>query len=274
MRSTWTGSISLSLLNFGVKLGSTSKDNSLGLKMVRKSDGSPVKFQRVAEADGREVPWDDIAKGYDAPDGSLVILDKNDMAKAYGDQSRIASILMFASAGDIPVSAAKSSYWVQPEKGHEKVYALIASALQSTGKVAVLTFAMRDRESVAVLRARDGYLSMESLEWDADLIRPDFAAPPQTATEAEQELALKLIGQMSGHYDHAAQTDKSTEAVMRVIQGKIETGQTIKPARGEKADTTAPVDLMAALSAAVEDKKENPVPAPRTRGGSRRKASA
>lgn len=274
MRSLWTGAVSLSLLNVPVKLGSSSKDNSLGLHMVRKSDGSPIKFKRVAEADGAEVSWGDIAKGYDSPDGSLVILDKDDFDRAYGDKNRTAQVLMFADAADIPPMAVKASYWMQPEKGGEKTYALLASALQSTGKVAVLTFAMRERESVAVMRAHDGYLALETLEWESDLVKPDFAAPPQTATEAEQDLALKLIGQMSGTYDHSAQTDKSTEAVMAVIQAKIETGQTVKPVRGEKAEAAAPVDLMAALTAAVSEKKENPVPAPRVRGGARRKASA
>lgn len=262
MRSIWSGAISLSLLNVPVKLGSTTQDNHLGLRMVRKSDGSRVKFTRVSEADGKEVPWDEIAKGYDAPDGSLVILEKSDFTEAYGEKNRVASLLMFTDAANVPAVAAKSAYWVQPDKGGEKTYALLAHTLRASGKVAILTFAMRERESVAVLRAHDGYLSLEALEWDADLIRPDFAAPANTATKGEQELALNLVETMTGQYDHTTQTDRSTEAVMAVIQGKIERGEVRAPAPRPDDATTGPQDLMATLQAAVEAQKAQKAGAP------------
>lgn len=255
MRSTWSGSITLSLLNMPVKLGSTTKDNSLGLHMVRATDGSKIRFTRVAEADGKEVPWGATAKGYDAPDGSLVILDNKDFEAAYGSKNRVANVLMFTDASNIPPMAAKTSYWVQPDIGGEKTYALLAQALQATGKVAVLTFAMRERVSVAVLRPHDGYLSLESLQWDSDLIKPDFAAPPQTATEAEQELALKLIEQMTAKYDHATQVDESAEALRAVIQHKIEAGHVLKPATSDAPKQGMPQDLAASLQAAVDAQK-------------------
>lgn len=255
MRSLWSGAISLSLINIPVKLGSTSKDSSLGLKMVRMSDGSPIKFVRTAELDGKEVPWDQIGKGYTAPDGSLVILSDKEVKDAYGDKNRIAEVIMATDASNIPPLAIKSSYWVHCDKGGEKSYALIAGALRQSGKVLVVKFALRDRVNVAVLRAHDGYLALESLEWDADLIRPDFAAPAQTATEDEQALALKLIEAVTHKFDHAAETDKSSEQVMAVIDAKIKTGQVIAPpARPDNVGT--PVNLADQLMAAVEAQKQ------------------
>jgi DNA end-binding protein Ku len=276
LRSIWSGAISLSLLNVPVKLGSATQDNHLGLRMVRKSDGSRIKFTRVSETDGKEVPWHEIVKGYDAPDGSLVLLEKKDFQEAYGEKNRVAKLIMFADAADVPPMAARSAYWVQADKGGEKTYALLASALQATGKVAILAFAMREREAMAVLRPVDGYLSLEALEWDADLLRPDFAAPANTATAAEQELALTLIETMSGKYDHAAQTDSSAEAVMAVIQGKIERGE-VRPAPAAPNAATGPADLMAVLQAAVAAKKAEapaePAPTARKRATPARKAS-
>ncbi len=267
MRSIWSGDISVSLLNMPVKLGSTTQDNELGLRMVRKSDGSQIKFKRVAEADGQEVEWNDTAKGYDAPDGSLVILDKADFDEAYGPKNRVASLLMFTDASNVPPLASKTSYWVQPGKGGEKIYALLAQALQRSGKVAILTLAVRQREAVAVLRPQDGYLSLEPLNWDADILRPDFAAPPQTATGDEVDMALRLIDQLTEKYDHAAQADTSTEKLTAVIQAKIERGDIVAPpARPEGTGPQAAVDLMSALAAAVEtSQKAAPAPAPRTR---------
>ncbi len=276
MKSLWSGAISVSLINIPVKLGSAVKKGGLDLKMVRMEDGSPIKFTRVAEADGKEVPWDKIGKGYYAPDGSLVVLSDQEIKDAYGEKNRVAKLVMFTDASNIPPMAVKSSYWVQPATGGEKTYALLADALRRTGKVAVLQYAMRDRVNIAVLRPHDGYLSLESLEWEADLIRPDFAAPPQTATEDEQDLALKLIESMTEKYDHSAQTDESAEKVMAVIDAKITTGQAIAaPGRPENVGT--PVDFAAQLKAAVEAQKpkgdEASVPAPRAQRKTARKTN-
>lgn len=278
MRSIWSGAISLSLLNVPVKLGSSSKDNTLGLHMVRRSDGSRVKFTRTAEADGKEVGWDEIVKGYEAADGSLVLLEKTDFQAAYGEKNRVAELLMFTDAANVPPMAVKSAYWVAPALSGAKTYALLAGALQAAGKVAILTFAMRERVSVAVLRACDGYLALEALEWDADMVRPDFAAPPDTATQDERELAATLIASMTAKYDHAAQADASAEAVMTVIQGKIERGEVIAgPPRPDNAG--APMDLMATLTAAVAAQKAatapaKPAAAPKRRATTPKKAAA
>lgn len=267
MRSLWSGAITLSLLNVPVKLGSATKDNALGLKMVRKSDGSQIRFTRVAEADNKEVAWSDIGKGYTAPDGSLVILDNADFEQAYGPKNRVAEILMATDAVHVPPLAIKTSYYVEPGKGAEKTYALLAHALQASGKVLVLTFALRQREALAVLRPLNGYLVLQSLEWYADVLKPDFEAPPQTATDAEQELALKLIEQVTGDFNHASYTDTSTEALAAVIRGKIEKGQTVAPAAPTSTDrpTAQYQDLMSTLSAAI-DAKKSPVPTPRNKG--------
>ena len=269
MRSIWSGAITLSLINIPVHLGSTTKDNGLSLRLVRQSDGSRIKYPKIAEADGKEVPWHEIGKGYDAPDGSLVVLSQDEVRNVHGEKNRTAEITMFTDAGNIPPLAVKSSYWVEPETGGAKTYALLAGALQDAGEVAVLTFSMREKEAVAILRAHDGYLALETLEWDANMVRPDFAAPPQTASKADQELAAKLIADMTGKYDHTTQVNKSDDAVMAVIQGKIETGQVIKPPASPGAPRRGmPADLTASLQAAVDAQKGKVTPKRTTRAKS------
>jgi DNA end-binding protein Ku len=274
VKSVWTGAITLSLLNCPVKLAGAAKDNQLDLHMVRKSDGSRVKYQYVSERDGKEVAWHESAKGWDAPDGSLVILDKSDFEKAFGEKNRAAKLTMFTDAANIPPLAAKSAYWVQPDGPiGEKIYALIAHALQASGKVGIVTFAMRQRVAVAVLRAHDGYLSLEPMEWYADMLWPDFAAPPNTATEAEEDLARDLIESMTRKYDHAAQADPSREALEKVIAEKIESGRVIAaPPRPDNAG--APADLASALQAAVESAKSAAAPKPKRAPRARKAAAA
>lgn len=275
MRSIWTGAVSLgSVINLPVKVGSATKDNQLGLHMVRKTDGSPLKSKRVAEADGQEVEWHDIAKAYTAPDGSLVILGKDDFRRAYGEKNRVAGITAFTDASDIPPMAVKSAYWVEPGKGGEKLYALLASVLQQTGKVAVLTFAMRDREATAILRPHDGYLSLETLEWEADMLAPEFEAPVNTASAADHELALGLVETMTVKYDHSAHSDQSREAVQAIIQEKIEAGDVIAPpALPGTPVMGAPQDLTAMLEAAVAAQKGTAVPATAPKRASRKAAA-
>jgi DNA end-binding protein Ku len=257
MRSIWTGAISFSLINIPIHLGSTTKDNGLSLRLVRMSDGSRIKYPKIAEADGKEVPWHEIGKGYDAPDSSLVVLSHDEVKNAHGPQNHVATVLMFTDASSVPPLAVKTSYWVEPEANGAATYALLAGALQDAGKVAVVKFSMRDRESRAILRAHDGYLALETLEWDANMLRPDFPAPPMTASETDQKLAAKLIADMTGKYDHSAQANTSDEAVMSIIQGKIETGQVIKPAVSSDAPRRGmPANLTAALQASVDAQKK------------------
>lgn len=274
MRSIWTGAIKLSdLIQLPVKLGSATRNNYLGLKLVRKSDGSPVHQTRVAEVDGKEVNWNEVGKGYTTPDGALVILDKADFDKAYGPKNRVATVQMFTDATNVPPMAAKTAYWVQPDTGGEKIYALLAHSMQEAGKVAIVNFAMRDREAIAVLRPQDGYLSLEPLEWDTDMIKPDFRAPVMDSSHENQELAAQLVSSMTEKYDHTAQKDVSTERVHEIIRAKIETGQTRAPAT--RPDYSgAPRDLTATLQAAVQAQQgNNTTPlAPKRRAPRRRAA--
>lgn len=273
-RSNWKGSISLSLINVPVKLGSTSKDSHLGLHQVDKRDGSRIKYVKTNEATGKEVEWANISKGYDSPDGSVVMLDDADMKNVYGPSSRVAEIMMFTDNENVPPLAIRSSAWVQPDTGGERTYALLASVMQETGKVAVLKYKMRDRESVAVLRAQDGYLALETLEWDSDIITPDFSAPADTSADNDRALAKDLIESMTGKYDHSLQVDPAGEALQEVIKAKLERGEVITRPPTAEAPAGMPADFTSVLQAAVAAKKAEDAPAPKNvRGGGRRKAA-
>jgi DNA end-binding protein Ku len=240
-----------------VKLSPAIRDNALGLHYARKSDGSRIKFQRVAEKDGKELAWTDMAKSWEAQDGSLVILDDADFRAAYGERDRTAKVVMTTPASNVPPMAFKSAYWVEPVAGHGKAYGVIAHALAEQGLVAIVQFAMRQRVTMAVLRPVEGYLALCPLEWDTDMIRPDFAAPPDTSNQAEHDLARDLLEGYAGKYDHAARQDPSRAALEHVIQGKVEAGQVI-PAPARPGNVGTPTDLAATLTAAVEAAKAKP----------------
>jgi DNA end-binding protein Ku len=157
---------------------------------------------------------------------------------------------------------------VQPGPGGEKAYALLARTMADTGTAAVVSVAIRQRESLALLYAgRDGYLILERLNWAADVRKPDFAAPDAALSEAELGLAENLVTQMSKPFDWASFRDESTEKLEKIVQAKLETGQvTGAPAARTGGSPTPAQDLMAVLQASVAESKKNTAPArkPRT----------
>jgi DNA end-binding protein Ku len=269
MRSIWSGTIGIGTLVLPVKLGTVTGDESAELHQVRKSDGSRISYRRFAAADGAEVPYSEIAKGYELPDGRTVVLTDEDFAKAYGEKSRNAKILQFVAEDALPRTAAGTSYYVQPGAGGEKAYALLARTMSDTGTAAVVSVAIRQRESLALLYANgDGYLILERLNWAADVKRPDFAAPDVNLSEAELDLAENLVTQMSGPFDWSSFRDESTEKLEKIVRAKAHLGQAVgTPATRPEGSPTASQDLEAALRASVAQFKTEPKTArkPRTR---------
>lgn len=275
MRSIWTGTIGVSMLSFPVKLGPAVSEGKLPLHRVRRSDGSRIRQQNVAEADGAPVGWEDVTMGYAAPDGRTVLVEKDDLARAFGDKSRHAKVLQFTDPVTVPRTAHETSYYVQPGDGGEKPYALLAAAMTATGKAAVVSIAVRQREALALLYATpDGYLVLERLAWGTSVQQPDFAAPPATLVSApELAQAQQLVAALDEPFDWSSFTDASEEKLAAVIQAKLETGQAVgTPAPRTEAAVTAPQDIMAAIEASIKASRATaPKPARKPRA---RKPSA
>src|ERR1700722_88621 len=274
MRSSWSGALEVSpFLTLPIRLGNAVHDNRVKLRRVRKDDGAEFKSVRTAE-DGKEVLWADTRQAYDAPDGSLVILEDDEVKDTRGDLDKIARVIEFTDPSNLPgMQAARTAYWVQPEPGGEAGYAMLASTMHETGKVAIVRYAMRDREALAVLHAEEGYLLLQGLEWDSDLVRPDFPAPMDRSTDAERRLANTLVMEMSAKYDHAAQVDQSREKLMELINSKVKGGKGISAPPKAGIKTTQPTNLADALRASVEAHKGTDNPPVKTRGNTRRKAA-
>jgi DNA end-binding protein Ku len=273
----WDGTLGLgAAVVLPVKLSTVVSDDSAELHRYRKSDGSRIRMKRVAEADGASVEYADTQPGYELPDGTVVLLSEDDLRQAFGEKTRAAKILQFTAPDQLPRTAAGTSYYVQPGTNGDQPYALLAEVMKRTGKVAVVSLAIRKREVLAMLYTTgDGYLILERLNWAADVKKPDFAAPNVKLTAAELDLGENLVTQLSGPFNWAAHTDTSEERLAEVIQAKAETGQVlgVPAARPENAVTSG-ADLMAALTASVEQAKAANAPAPARTRPSRAKAKA
>jgi DNA end-binding protein Ku len=256
VRAIWKGAISFGLVTIPVKLYSATEEKDVTFHQVRRSDGSRIKYKRVAATDGEEVEYGDIAKGYELPTGETVVLTDDDFKDLPLTTSRAIDVLQFVPLEEVdPIYFAKS-YYLEPEKQGTKPYVLLRKALEDSGRVAVVKVALRNRESLATLRVRDGVFVLETMLWPDEVRVPDFDFLGEDVEVRDQELAMasSLIETLSGDFDPTQFTDSYREALQAVIDAKIAGREVVQP---ESAQPTAGkvVDLMAALRASVEAAK-------------------
>lgn len=252
MRSIWKGAISFGLVTIPVKLYSATDQRSISFHQVHEKDGGRVRYRRVCELDGEEVAYSDIAKGYELASGETVVLTDDDFAELPLSTSRSIDVLQFVPMDQVdPIHFAKS-YYLEPDREGAKPYVLLRDALEETGKVAIVKIALRQRESLATLRAREGVFVLETMLWPDEIRTADFDFLDQDVQVRSQELqmATSLIDSMTGDFEPEQYHDEYREALQAVIDAKIEGREVVQPAETEEK---APVvDLMSALQESVE----------------------
>ncbi|MFG3438969.1 Ku protein [Nonomuraea sp. NPDC047897] len=256
MRSIWKGAISFGLVTIPVKLFSATEQKDVTFHQVHREDGGRIRYKRVCTVDGEEVPYSDIAKGYELATGEIVVLTDEDFEDLPLSSSRRIDVLQFAPADQIdPIYFAKS-YYLEPDAQGAKPYVLLRDALQSSGQVAVVKVALRQRESLATLRVRDGVFVLETMLWPDEIRTPDFEFLEEDIEVRPQELKMaeSLITTMEADFDPTAYHDAYREALQQVIEAKVAGKEVVAPPETEEEGGPA-VDLMAALRASVEAAK-------------------
>jgi DNA end-binding protein Ku len=259
VRAVWKGSVSFGLISIPVRLFRATEERDVTFHQVRRTDGSRIKYKRVAAADGQEVTYADIAKGYELPGGETVILTDADLADLPLTTSRAIEVDAFVPLAQVDPIYFDTSYYLEPEgQGALKPYALLRDALADSGRVAIVKVALRRREQLAALRVRDGVFVLETMLWP-DEIRPaefDFLSEDIAVRPQELAMASSLIESLAGDFDPAAYTDSYREAVEKVVAAKVEGREVVTPpgAQGESGGEV--LDLMAALRASVDAAKK------------------
>ncbi|MGP3957628.1 non-homologous end joining protein Ku [Nonomuraea sp. 3N208] len=255
MRSIWKGAISFGLVTIPVKLYSATEQKDVSFHQVHREDGGRIRYKRVCTIDGEEIPYADIAKGYELSSGEMVVLTDEDFEDLPLSTSRRIDVLQFTPAEQIdPIYFAKS-YYLEPDAQGAKSYVLLRDALETSGQVAVVKVALRQRESLATLRVRDGVFVLETMLWPDEIRRPDFEFLEEDIEVRAQELKMaeSLITTMEADFDPSEYRDSYREALQSVIEAKVAGKEVITPPVEEEAGPA--VDLMAALRASVEAAK-------------------
>ena len=256
MRSIWKGAISFGLVSIPVKLYSATEERDIAFRQVHREDGGRIRYQRVCTKCGEEVSYADIAKGYEMPDGSIVVLTDEDFENVPITSNRMIDVVQFVPLEELDPIYFSKSYYLEPEKAGIKPYVLLARALEESGKVAVVKVALRQREALAAVRVRDGVFVLETMLWPDEIREPQFGFLDDDVEVRPQELAMAgtLIESLSGEFDPNEHKDTYREALEEVIEAKVEGHEIVAPA-ARPDEGAAVVDLMAALRASVDAAK-------------------
>ncbi|GAA4230066.1 DNA end-binding protein Ku [Streptosporangium album] len=256
MRSIWKGAVSFGLVTIPVRLFSATERRDVAFHLVHGEDTGRIRFRRVCQVCGEEVPFADVAKGYELPTGDMVVLADDDFEDLPLSTSRRIEVLQFTPADQIDPIMLDKAYYLEPDAVGIKPYVLLRDALARSGLVAVVKVALRQRESLAVLRVRDGVFLLETMLWPDEVRVADFPFLEEDVDVLLQEARLteSLIETMVADFDPSAHRDAYREALQEVIEAKVE-GREVVPAE-VPLEEGPPADLMAALRASVEAAKK------------------
>lgn len=254
MRSLWTGAIGFGLVNIPVKLYSAVQQSELDLDMLDKKDHSNIRFQRVNEKTGKEVPWANIVKGYNY-DGKYVVLTDEDFKKASPEKSKMIEIVEFVEEADVDSIFYETPYYLEPQKSGEKAYILLREALKKSKKTGLATFVLRTKESLALLKPSGNVLVLQKIRYEEEIRSTEDLKIPSTAPKApEMKMAMALIDQLSGGFDISKYKDTYSEELMKLIAAKAKGKKISVPTM--KVVHSRSKDLMEQLKASIGTKRK------------------
>ncbi|HEY0900460.1 MAG TPA: Ku protein [Sphingobacteriaceae bacterium] len=237
MRSIWKGSIGFGLVNIPIKLYSAVQSSSLSLDMLDGRDHARIKYQRINENTRKEVPYDQIVKGY-LLEGDYVILDDQDYADASPEKSKTVEIENFVQLKDINPMYYETSYYAEPEAQGKKAYALLLKALQKSGKAGVARFVLRSSESLCVIHPLDKVIVISRIRFAEEIRSFEEILTPDDVVVNKKELdvGLALIEQYTGPFNIEKFKDEYTSELMKIIKAKAKGKRpTIKKLKPKKA---------------------------------------
>lgn len=255
MRSIWKGAVSFGLVTIPVAMYTATENRTPKFKQLRGSDHSPIRYRRVAENDGEEVPYDQIVRGYEVEKGKYVVFTDEELEAATPDsRAKLVDVVQFVDASEIDAIHYKQTYYLAPENTGIKAYKIFVDALEDTDKVALAKVAIREKQHMATLRVHDGVLVMETMYWPDEVRSPEFEELDTEVEIRPEEMAMakSLIDNLTRSFEASEWVDTSREAVEELAAKKVAGEEIVAP---EAPEPTKVVDLLEALKASVEATK-------------------
>jgi DNA end-binding protein Ku len=254
MRAIWKGAISFGLVNIPIALYPATRREELKFRLLRGTDLSPVNYKRVAEADGKEVPWDQIVKGYEYEKGKFVVIKEDDFARVDVEATQTVDITDFVQIEEVNPIFFHKPYYMEPEKGGDKAYVLLREALHATGKIAIAKVVIKTRQHLAAVKPQEKGLMLELMRFADELIDVDeFKVPAaKEVGKKELEMAKALVASMSGKWEPEKYRDDYKDALEKLIEQKAEKSDEATPKPAHRPKATNVIDLVSVLQKSLE----------------------
>jgi DNA end-binding protein Ku len=250
-RSLWNGTISVGLINVPIKLYSAVESKTVHFREVHLADEAKVEHRRFCSAEDREVPYEEVVKGFEVKEDQYVILDKDEIAAAAGDRGHVIEVERFVETGAIDPVFYEKTYFLGAGKDGADAYRLLHDALGKAGRTGLGRFSFHNREYLAAIRPLDGVLGLHTMRFADELVSGselDFDEPGRGPSKREVEMAGKLVSSLHEDFDPRKRKDEYRETVLDMIK-RLAAGKKPRPPK-DKPPEEAP-DLMAALKASL-----------------------
>lgn len=264
-RPIWKGYLSFGLVNIPVSLFAAEERNDLHLKMVDSRNNSGIRYERINEATGEEVPWDQIVKGYEYSDGKFILLTEDELKKVKPEATQSIDIESFVPSDSIPTEYFDKPYFLVPTAHSEKAYALLRETLRDSGRVGIATVVIRTRQYVAAISTRDRVLMLDLLRYHQELRKPpEEKLPPLSIkglkiSEKELEMAKQLVASMEAEWKPESYKDEYRTALMDWIKKKVAHKDLTPLAEAEETDHKDDgkvIDMMSLLKKSMEQRSK------------------
>jgi DNA end-binding protein Ku len=277
MRAIWKGAISFGLVTIPISLYPATRREELKFRLLRSKDLSPVNYKRVAETDGKEVPWDEIVKGYEYEKGKFIVLKDEDFARVDIEATQTVDILNFVELEQVNPLLFYKPYYMEAGKGGDRPYVLLRKALEDTGKIAIAKVIIRTRQHLAAVKPQKHGLMLELMHFPSEILDASEFKSPEERPVSKQEMAMakQLIDSMSDEWRPENYTDEYRDAVLKLIDQKIESGGKDVTAPSKKPRPTNVIDLVSVLQQSIKETqgKSKPAAAKKTSSKKRKKAA-
>lgn len=255
MRAIWKGALSFGLVNIPVRMYTASREKEISFVLLHKKDNSEIRYARICKAEEKEVPWNEIVKGYEYKKGSFVVFEEEDFAKANLKKTKTIEIISFIEETEIDPIYYVKPYFLEPDKNADNAYSLLREALEKSKKVGLAKYVIHNREHIAVVKVHEDIIILNELRYQNELVvANDLKIPSKSKANAKEiGIAIQLINHLTTHFKPEKYHDTYIEEIKKMIQKKSK-GRPIHP-KAQEPKPTKVHDIMSLLKASLEKEK-------------------
>lgn len=259
MKSIWKGSLSFGLVNIPVQMYTASQVQEVKFNLLHEKDHSPIRYARICKEEDKEVPWNEIVKGYQSEKGTYVVVSDKEIEKALAEKSNLIEILYFTNQDQIDPIYFEKPYILTPDKSSDKSYSLLMEVIKKSNKTAIARYVMHNREHIGAIYPYEGFILLNQLRYHSELKSlEDLKAPKASKSSPKEiEIALQLVKHMEQKFDPKVFHDTYVESIKKAIK-QLQKGQKIAAPAKAPAPSKKIHDIMSLLKASIADKEKKP----------------